>query len=164
MKKNMKARLSLLLVIAIVLSRFGPAWASDSSKRVKVLVDCVTDDIVGARVCSQLKEKIRGSNGFDLVQAADKFVFCVHLVSIDIDQGRGTAISRTFSLGTDQNRAAYMRQMFQLPPDIRKESEFPARAELLLEMTVLTVGALQVPGAADALFAEIDQYTEFLRR
>ncbi|MDO8435033.1 MAG: hypothetical protein Q7S58_21755 [Candidatus Binatus sp.] len=165
----MKAKISLLLGTIIVFFSFGTAWSTGSS-RVKVFVDCGAEDIVGTRVCSQLKEKIRGSNGFELVQAVNKFVFCVHLLSVDIDQGKGSAVSRIYSLGTDQNSAAYIRQILKLPPDPSLESKYPEHSELLLAWTmstfstVSTFSAVHVADTADAIFADIDKNSGFLRK
>jgi hypothetical protein len=122
--------------------RIGTAWASESSKRVKVFVTCSGEDSIGTRLCSQLKEKIRGSKGFELVQSAGTLVFCVHIVSTDIGSERGnySAASRTFTLGTAQG------------------------TELYLTAGVESCGVSRVADCVDDLFADIDKDSEFLRK
>ena len=45
--------------------------AAGPVKLIKVAVDCSGDDNLGRRLCFTLKEKIRGSKGFELVQLTE---------------------------------------------------------------------------------------------
>jgi hypothetical protein len=73
----------LVLIVLLLALIIGTARAGGHVQLVKVLVACTGDDLLGVRVCSTLKEKLRASSGFELVELPAALVFCVHLTSVD---------------------------------------------------------------------------------
>jgi hypothetical protein len=52
-----------------------------------VAVSCSGDDSVGVRLCSAVKEKVRASGKFHLVEECQTKVLCISLITIDVDAG-----------------------------------------------------------------------------
>lgn len=92
---------STLLFGLLLFLNCGSARAAGNATPVKVHITCDGEDIPGQRVCSAVKEKIRASAGFELVQSPAAGVFCAHIVSIDLgNEGLSSAMSVTFTLAT----------------------------------------------------------------
>jgi hypothetical protein len=142
MKIHRVAALVLITVLGIKPLSRGFAWALESSNPIRVFVGCSGDDALGPRVCSHLREKIRASKGFELVQSPGPGVFCVHIVSMDAgtEPGLQSAYAETYSLGTTTG------------------------TELFLTSYVSIVGTSRVAENVDGLFADMDKESEFLRK
>jgi hypothetical protein len=50
-------------------------------------VSCSGDDSVGERLCLAVKEKVRASRKFHLVEECQTKVLCISLITIDVDAG-----------------------------------------------------------------------------
>ena len=61
--------------------------AADDSGRTDVYVDCHTPDGIGADLCATLKDKIRQSSGYSLVDNTSTYGIGVHLSSVDVWSG-----------------------------------------------------------------------------
>ena len=117
-------------------------------KVVKLYLDCSTNDELGQRVCSALKEKIRASRAFELVDFKEAQYnprgFAVHIVSVDASGLLGVSGVRTA-----------LAVVFTIP--------LQGGSDLYQMAYVLDVGRYDVDEAASSLLADIDQHTDFLQ-
>jgi hypothetical protein len=124
------------------------AQGAGQLKVVKLCVICTTDDTLGQRICSALKEKIRASRSFELVDFKeaqyDPRGFVVRIVSVDAGGLPGVSGVRTA-----------LAVVFTIPLE--------GGSELLQTMYVKDVGKYAVDEAASDLLADIDQHTDFLQ-
>jgi hypothetical protein len=115
---------------------------------VKLYVACTTDDVLGQRLCSALKEKIRASRGFELVDFReaqhDPKGFAIHIVSMDVTDIPGESGLRTT-----------LAIVFTVPLE--------SGEELYQTVRVVEVGKYHIDDEASDLLAEIDQQTEYLQ-
>jgi hypothetical protein len=65
----------------------APAKAAGNDNRLSVLVDCHCSDAVGGGFCSALKDKVKDSTTYRLVDHADAYGIGVHLWCVDLFTG-----------------------------------------------------------------------------
>jgi hypothetical protein len=65
----------------------APAKAAGNDNRLSVLVDCHCSDVVGGEFCSALKDKVKDSTAYRLVDHADAYGIGVHLWCVDLFTG-----------------------------------------------------------------------------
>jgi len=103
---------------------------------------------LGQRICSALKEKIRASRGFELVDfkeaQSDPRGFVVRIVSMDASGLLGVRGVRTA-----------LAVVFTIPLE--------GGSELYQMAYVMDVGRYDVDEAASSLLADINQHTDFLQ-
>jgi hypothetical protein len=135
-----------IFVLGFVCGVVTPAHAASASKPVRVLVDCSSNnDSVGARFCLALREKIRASQGFELVDSEKPLVFEVHIVSeSDTAQSEPQDVS-----------CAAAVVFTAMSVDSR---------EIYLTSFVLDFGANRVGEEAEQVLAHIDQESDFLHK
>ena len=96
--------------------------AAGNVKPLKVLIACNGEDIPGERVCSALKEKIRASVGFELVQLIDNADFCVHMVSVDLgSENLSSAMAVIFTTTAPDRISGPYRERLSFPDRFRLE-------------------------------------------
>jgi len=136
----MKQKVGLLFLACLLFAALN-AKAAGTVNIVRVYVDCTGEDMVGARVCSSVKEKIRASKGFQLVSLAKaeeaRASFVVHIVSQN-------------DTGTDLNYASALSVTLTLPT--------PQRYEIYVTSIVMVVGTSKVDEIADSLISTLDDY------
>ena len=73
-------------MLAAVVLLFLPAngRAAGDDNRLSVWVDCHCSDTVGGDFCSALKDKVKGSVAYQLVDHTDAFGIAVHLWCVDL--------------------------------------------------------------------------------
>jgi hypothetical protein len=147
MNRVVRCEIASLLFGVLLFLDFGSAQAAGNVKPLKVLIACNGEDIPGERVCSALKEKIRASVGFELVQLIDNADFCVHMVSVD--------------LGSENLSSAMAVIFTTTAPD--RIGTVSGTVELFLTASVLRFGVAHIDETADSVFADIDKESEFLR-
>jgi hypothetical protein len=136
-------RLAPLLGFGLWLCLQGTAYAAGPIEILKIQVDCSGDDSIGSQVCYAVKEKIRASEGFELIDTAKPIpgTFRLSLVTIETDSSdTASAISEVIT-GRD------------------KDGD-----ELYLEQYVSICGADRVDYIANGIIADIEQQTEFMRK
>lgn len=111
MKQHLAQLVIALSATVVTISLlFLPAEAAGGAP-VGVVVGCTCDDIVGARFCFALKEKIRASAGYDLVGEGSRLAAGMRIVCQDIEKGesagRTSAVSITFTL-TNKTSEEYL--------------------------------------------------------
>jgi hypothetical protein len=142
----MKAK--ILIAVACLCVAPTLAQAGSAVRTIKVAVECSCDDSVGMQLCLALKEKIRSSKSFDLVE--DQIAMAsvqgvkVHIVSLDIE-GKDNQFSNVHSAAA---------VVVTLPGK---------HAETYLTSYIVTVGRKSVDDEASILLANLDQETDFLR-
>ena len=135
----------IVVALAICGGIVTPAHAASASKPVRVLVDCSNHgDMVGTRFCLALKEKIRASQGFELVESEQPLVFEVHIITVSDttsaeDQGISSAASVVFTVARFD------------------------KTELYVTSFVIDFGSARVGEEAEAILAHIDEQSGFLR-
>ena len=144
--KNRSRRLIVVmtLILGCVLQRSALAAGSGVAR---VVVDCSKDctDQVGSRLCYALKEKIRASAGYKLVDDSPALAAGVRMVCDDPDDGSAeegghrtvAAVTLTLTSTTD---------------------------ERYLTTSILTVGGDRTERAAEAILAFLDSHTEPFRQ
>jgi hypothetical protein len=122
----------------------GKASAAGPIKIVHIWLDCTGDDPVGEMICSALREEIRRSRGFELVQRSDAEMspasLGVHIVSEDCSSDGGS------------NYASALSVVFTLPMARHRESYWNS--------FVICVGRMRVKDMAEMIFAKIDKEAE----
>ena len=105
--KHTIAVAAVSILISLLCSRLEAAGGAP----IGVVVGCTCDDIVGARFCFGLKEKIRASAGYDLVEEGSRLAAGMRIVCQDIEKGesagRTSAVSITFTL-TNKTSEEYL--------------------------------------------------------
>lgn len=124
----------------------GTAQAAGPIKLIKVVVSCSCDDSVGSQLCSALKEKIRGSNGFELVsmkeaQESEKG-FAVSLTSVAIDDNK-------------PNNSSAVAVVF-LMPLINKPAYY-------MTSYAAVIGSHKIEASASDIMGDLDKETAFLQ-
>jgi hypothetical protein len=126
----------------------GFAWVIGqiAVKIVKVQLDSNGKDILGERLCFALKEKIRASRGFELVDAKEAQQsptgFTVHIISLDTSEGKGYR--------------SWAAIAFTLP--------LQNTTELYQDLEVVDFGSTHVDDTADDVMADIDQESAALQK
>jgi hypothetical protein len=143
----MKAR-SILANGAILLAfPSSAAYPAGPIKIIKVAVTCSGDDLPGKQVCFELKEKIRASEGFELVTVDDAersdLGFGAYLISMDVD-------------AASPNNASAISVAFTVPMP-GKQFDYYVNHALLL------CGASKVDEIATTILSYIEDTSEFLR-
>jgi hypothetical protein len=140
----MKFRRAIELAILIPLIYCRPALAAGAITLLKVSVTCSTDDSVGSRLCFAVKEKIRASRGFELVDDQTNGGTCViHIVSVDTgDNGNASAVATVYTVITSR----------------------PYPIEAYLTTVVHLIGTKRVEDIAEDVVADLEQDTDFLRK
>lgn len=129
--------------LMLILSFCRSTQAAGPVKVLKVFVQCSTDDSIGSRLCFAIKEKIRASRGFELIEDSTVGACGIHLVSVDAgDNGADSAVSETYTV---------------VSPKV-------APFEVLLTSSVRIVGSERVDHVAEATMAELEEATDFLRK
>jgi hypothetical protein len=140
-KVKIATMLFLLTWIVSVAEATGP------TKVVKVWVECSCDDMIGNRVYSAVKEKIRESRGFRLasLEEADRDPagFAIHIISLNVQSG-------------EENESSALSVAFTAP--------MMDHTELYYTSLVMIVGSDKVSEMADSIFAHLDSETEGLQR
>ncbi len=134
----MKAKILFIAMLALMDASAGRA----AGDRLKVMVDCVGDDPVGSRFCFALKERIRASQSFLLVNSAATGVIEIHVGSLDDEADKGgnsCAAAIVFTIHTKDG------------------------LELFLDSLVADFGGARVHEEAEQVLAEVDKQTAFLR-
>jgi hypothetical protein len=138
--------LGIIVVALGICGGIAPAHAASASRPVRVYVDCTNhDDMVGTRFCLALKEKIRASQGFELVESETPLVFEVHIVSESDaasaeEQGISAAASIVFTVMRYDKTESYLTSF------------------------VIDFGSARVNEEAEAVLGHIDEESDFLRR
>ncbi len=118
----------------------GTAYAAGHIKVLKVVVECNGENSIGPRVCFALKEKIRASEGFELISTDSPGSFKVSLVSIQTDESdEAIAISEDITL-----RAV-------------------AGYDIQITHAVVICGTRAVDSVADGIIADLEQQSDFFR-
>jgi hypothetical protein len=140
-------RASTLILMAWLTCSAAVTQAAGPVRFVKVDVQCTADDSIGNRLCSVLKEKIRGSKGFQLVDTreaeTDVRGFGVHLVSVPI-----TAEGK--SMGAAAVAVAFTR------PQLGSYDSY-------ISLFVRVCPDDNIEGVATDILADIDRMSHFLR-
>ncbi len=127
------------------------AQAAGPIKLIKVAVSCSGDDLLGERLCLALKEKIRASKGFELVDERDAETaqsgFGVHLISED------TANRDT----EDAGALSAIAVVFTIP---KREPLLDGFVTAYIEIC----GAHRIDDVASTIFADIDRDSDPLRQ
>jgi hypothetical protein len=84
-KTNLAASIAMLTLGLLIVS--APATAAGDDNRLSVLVDCHCSDAVGGDFCSALKDKVKDSTAYRLVDHADAYGIGVHLWCVDLFAG-----------------------------------------------------------------------------
>jgi hypothetical protein len=91
-----------------------------SGRPLHVYVECSSDDLVGQRLCYEIKEQIRDSVEFKLVDSPKALAFIIHLVSIDQasgdeEQGASSAVAIVFTIErADDQTESYLTDFVQI--------------------------------------------------
>jgi len=84
-----KSKFAVVMFLSVLAG--GIARAAGPIKVIRVWMDCSGQDIIGGRLCSAVKEKIRASRGFELVDRLTAEIslsgYAMHLVTINVDRG-----------------------------------------------------------------------------
>jgi hypothetical protein len=139
-------RSKVSLGMALWLCLHAAAYAAGPIKVVEVQLDCNGTDILGKRLCFALKEKIRASRGFELVDAKEAQQsptgFTLHVISIDTSDGKGYRSSAAIA--------------YTIP--------LKDATELYQDVEIVDFGSEHVNGTADDLMADIDQESAPLQK
>lgn len=76
-----------MLYVGSALVAFSANRGFANSKFTNVSVSCSGEDSVGVRLCFAVKEKIRASHAFHLVEECNAKVLCISLITEDVDSG-----------------------------------------------------------------------------
>ena len=120
--------------------------AAGATHPIKVNVQCDGEDTIGERLCFAIKEKIRASKGFELVDVrqaeSSPLGFGVHLLSLDAGEEKGnmSAISVVFTLPQPTPRLDYY-----------------------LTLRIMLCGLSRIDDQASAILADIDKESDNLR-
>jgi hypothetical protein len=137
-------RLIIAAALALFLaSGFGSASRAlaDDSGRTDVYVDCRTPDRSGADLCATVKDKIRQSSGYSLVDNTSTYGIGVHLSSVDVWSGIEGQLSGHMSA------VAVVFTIFA--------NKLPG--EVYLDSSVLRVGKGAVPEMSSEILSAIGQ-------
>jgi hypothetical protein len=85
LKPRIAASIGMLALVLLILPANGRAAGDDN--RLSVWVDCHCSDTVGGDFCSALKDKVKGSVAYRLVDHTDAFGIAVHLWCVDLFTG-----------------------------------------------------------------------------
>jgi len=146
----MKSRHAALPAVAVVLwficGAIARAYAASASKPVRVYVECTnTNDSTGVRFCLTLKEKIRASQGFELVDSEKPLVFEVHII-------------------TESDTSSPEQQAFSSAASVVFTLRRTDATEMYLTSFVLDFGSERTNEEAENILAHIDQESTFLRK
>lgn len=114
---------------------------ADDSGRTDVYIDCHTPDQSGADLCATVKDKIRRSSGYLLVENTNSYGIGVHLSSVDVWSGIEGQLSGHMSA------VAVVFTIFA--------NKLPG--EVYLDSSVLRVGKGAVPEMSSEILAAIGQ-------
>jgi hypothetical protein len=84
LKANLAATIAVLALALLILPVEGSAAGND---KLNVFVDCHCSDAVGGQFCSDLKDKVKDSEAYRLVDHPDGFGIAVHLWCMDLFTG-----------------------------------------------------------------------------
>lgn len=85
LKTNLAASIGMLALVLLIAP--ASARAAGVDNRLSVMVDCHCSDAVGGDFCSALKDKVKGSTAYRLVDHADAYGIGVHLWCVDLFTG-----------------------------------------------------------------------------
>jgi|SRR5271154_1381472 hypothetical protein len=142
-------RLKVAAVFVLLGCLVGVANAAGTIQRVRVWADCSGDDLLGGQLCSALKEKIRGSKGFELagqgIAEHNPGSIGVHIVSIGIhESGEKSSIRSAVSF------------VLTFPA--------PDHTELFITSSVAVIGSQGLNDLAESIFAKIERVTETFQK
>jgi hypothetical protein len=141
-------RVKVWILIVVLICSVTTAQTAGPVRIVKVAVECSGDDSLGARLCLALKEKIRASRGFELVDQKEaevsRFALGVDMVSADIE-------------GSNSNEA-------NLNSAAAVVLTLPQRgvSDSYLREFVLVFGASRIDDQAANILAALDKEASFL--
>jgi hypothetical protein len=137
------------LILSILISLLAPAFClAQATKKIPVAVAHFGEDQVGQGLAFALKEAIRGSQGFFLVEStADRPRISVFLHSVDTEthadnKGRSSAIAEV----------------------ILYNSLLTPAGGIFITVNVLICGVEQVENCATRRLPQIDRAVEYLRK
>lgn len=143
----LRVKFKIAAVMFLFASLLGSARAAGPIKIIKVSIDCTTDDSGGTGVCSALKERVRGSKGFELVShkeaVDDPKGFSLRLVSVSIHTTGGTPLGSAVAI------------LFALPKN---------RGDIYINQTIEIIQNDEADSTARDIFADLDEDSEFLQK
>jgi hypothetical protein len=149
--KTPKSIVAIALLVAIaILSLPLKGVAADVNGRVNVLVDCHCPDSVGQKFCSDFKEKVRGSAGYQLAEAATSYGMGVHFSCVDMWEGIDSPLAGTMSAVS----VAFTIYSDKLPGEVYEDSSvFRVGKDAAPEMSRKIIAALgQLIGMNSSFF------------
>ncbi len=155
----------MLALILLIFPAQARAAGRETDAKLSVLVDCHCSDPVGGDFCSALKDKIKDSSAYRLVDHADAYGIGVHLWCVDMFTGlpgidaklTGTmsAVSVAFTIYADR-----------LPGEVYEDSSvFRVGKEAADEMSQRILTAVgQLATANKSVFEQIARLPSRRRR
>jgi len=107
MKIRLTKHIIAVAATVILVSLLNALVEAAGGAPVGVVVTCNCDDLVGVRFCLDLREKIRASAGYELVQDSENVAAGMHAVCIDDNtaemKGASSAVAVTITLTTKRS-------------------------------------------------------------
>lgn len=137
----------VLLGMALWFCLEGMAYAAGPVKILKIQVDCSGDDSIGSQVCYAVKEKIRASRGFELINPDTPISgsFTLSLVSA----------STTVQIDSNDYSSAISEVITGIYTD---------GVPILLAQYIFVCGADRVDNMANQIMANLEEKTDFIRK
>lgn len=140
----MKTHLAASILTLVLLTVSTAAGAAGNDARLSVLVDCHCSDAVGGDFCAALKDKVKDSTAYRLVDHADAYGIGVHLWCVDLFTGiKGAAAKLTGTMSAVS--VAFTIYSDRLPGEVYEDS------------SVFRVGKDATDEMADKILAAVGQ-------
>jgi len=137
----------MLALVLLIYPADGRAAGNDN--RLSVFVDCHCSDPVGGDFCSDVKDKVKDSVAYRLVDHADAYGIGVHLWCVDLFTGLpGVASKLTGTMSAVS--VAFTIYSNQLPGEVYEDSSvFRVGKDATAEMSQRILSALDQLATAD---------------